>query len=261
MPMKPQLSQNDMREIVDLALFAGQLLLQHGAETARIEETVHRMGTAMGCDWMDILVSPNAIMATTISGKEFRTKIRRVVTLGVNLSIVAAVSDLSRMVETGNLTRARIRAELEAISSMRRYPRWLVAPMVGLACASFSRLFEGDWPAFATAFVAATVAAFLRQALMHRHFNTQLVVVATAFVGGLLAALAARLQMSATPVAALAASVLLLVPGVHLINAVEDLLKGHLVTGIARGISALLIISGIALGLLLAMGLLGIGGL
>ncbi len=256
--MKPQLSPNDLSEIIDVALFAGQLLLQHGAETARIEETVHRVGTALGCDWMDVLVSPNAIIATTVSGTEFRTKVRRVVTLGVNMATVAAVNDLSRAVEAGLLDREQARAELGRISHLPRYNPWLVGLMVGLACASYSRLFGGDWYAFAVSFVAASIAAWLRQALMLRHFNTQLVVVAIAFVAGLLASLGVRSGLSATPGPALTASVILLVPGVHMINAVEDLIKGHVMTGIARGAIALLIITGIALGLLLAMSLVGI---
>ncbi len=67
--------------------------------------------------------------------------------------------------------------------------------------------------------------------------------------------------MSAQPQLALAASVLLLVPGVHLINAAEDLIKGYLLVGISRGVLGLLISLGIALGLLLAMQLMGVRGL
>jgi uncharacterized membrane protein YjjP (DUF1212 family) len=256
--MKPQLSPTDMSEIIDVALFAGQLLLQYGAETARIEETVHRIGTALGCDWMDVLISPNAIIATTVSGSEFRTKVRRVVTLSVNMATVAAVNDLSRAVEAGTINREQARTELARISRLPRYNHWLVALMVGLACASYSRLFGGDWYAFGISFGAASIATMLRQLLMLRHFNTQLIVVATAFVAGLLASLAVRSGLSATPGPALSAAVILLVPGVHMINAVEDLIKGHVMTGVARGVIAALIIAGIALGLLLAMGLAGV---
>ena len=60
---------------------------------------------------------------------------------------------------------------------------------------------------------------------------------------------------------ALVSAVLLLVPGVPLINAADDLLKGHLIMGIARGVTGLIISLAIALGLLLAMRLLGVSGL
>jgi uncharacterized membrane protein YjjP (DUF1212 family) len=259
---KLPLTYEELRDIIDLALWAGQLLLQHGAETDRIEEIVHRLGTGLGCDWMDILVSPNAIVVTTVSGAEFRTKIRRVVNLGVNFGIVAEVTNLCRRVSAGELDRAAVRTELERISTMPCfYNRWLAVLMVGLSCAAFSRLFGGDWYVFGVTFVAAATAMSVRQELTHRHFNGLLIVVGTAFVATLLASSATFLRLSSQPQLALIASVLLLVPGVHLINAVEDLLKGHLVTGLVRGMLGVLVTLGIALGLVLAMNLVGITGL
>jgi uncharacterized membrane protein YjjP (DUF1212 family) len=59
MNTKPPLEHDALRDVIDLTLWTGQMLLQHGAESARIEETVHRMGTGLGADWLDILVSPN----------------------------------------------------------------------------------------------------------------------------------------------------------------------------------------------------------
>jgi uncharacterized membrane protein YjjP (DUF1212 family) len=65
-------------------------------------------------------------------------------------------------------------------------------------------------------------------------------------------------NLSNQPETALAAAVLLLVPGVPLINAAQDLIRGHLVTGITRGVTGLLISLAIALGLLLAISLTGV---
>ncbi|MCU0494182.1 MAG: threonine/serine exporter family protein, partial [Chloroflexaceae bacterium] len=185
---KPPLSHDELRDVTELALWAGQLLLQHGAEAARVEETVHRLGTGLGCDWMDILVSPNVIIVTAVSGEEFRTRVRRVANIGVNLSIVSEVSDVSRGVAEGRLNRAKVRTALRRIGKLpHRYNRWLVAFMVGLACASFSRLFGGDWAVFGVTFGAASVAQVVRQELVRRYFNTLLVVISTAFVAGVIA--------------------------------------------------------------------------
>jgi uncharacterized membrane protein YjjP (DUF1212 family) len=256
---KPPLDRETLRDVIDLALWAGQLLMQYGAETERVEETVHLLGTSLGAQWMDILVSPNAVVITTISGEEFRTKVRRVVSLGVNMNVLAEVNRLSRMVTNGELDRFGVRAELVRISSMRHhYNRWLIVLVVGLACAAFSRLFGGDAPVFGITFVAAAGAMFVRQWLLRQHFNPLLIVIVTAFVAGLIASLAPVFRLGARPELALASSVLLLVPGVHLINAFEDLLKGHMVTGIVRGITGALISVCIALGLLMAMRLMGV---
>ncbi len=248
----------EMRDIVDISLWAGQLQLQHGAGTERAENTIHHLGTGLGCDWLDAFISPNAIVITTLSGDEFRTRTRRLVRFGgVDLNIVAAVNDLAYQVEAHTADRQRIREELEEIDSMPKlYNRWLVVLLVGLACAAFSQLFGGDWGAFVLTWAAASIAMLVRQELTRRYFNHLLVVVATAFVATFIAALGVILQVGDKPEIALAACVLLLVPGVQLINSSKDLLQGHMVTGIVRGFTGALITLAIALGIGIAITLL-----
>jgi uncharacterized membrane protein YjjP (DUF1212 family) len=172
------------------------------------------------------------------------------------------INQLTRQVINGSLDRFGLRKELRRISDMpREYNRWLVVLMVGLACGAFSRLFGGDWAVFWVTTAAAAIATWVRQQLQRHHFNTLLVTIVTAFVAGLVACIAPLLNLGAQPQLALASSVLLLVPGVPLINAAEDMIKGHLVTGIVRGITGGLASLCIALGLLIAMSLMGVSGL
>jgi uncharacterized membrane protein YjjP (DUF1212 family) len=256
---KPPLNREALRDVIDLALWAGQLLLANGADTARVEETVHHFGTGLGASWMDILVSPNAVVITTSSGEEFRTKVRRVVTLGVNMAVLDEVNRLSHRVAAGEIDRFGVRHELERIGQMHHgYNPWLIAGAVGIGCGAFSQMFAGDAGAFLVTFVAAAAAMRLRQLLQRQHFNPLIIVILTAFAASAIAALGVRLELTATRVPALAASVLLLVPGVHLINGAQDMLKGHMVTGIVRGMTGALISACIAVGVLLALGLLGV---
>jgi uncharacterized membrane protein YjjP (DUF1212 family) len=256
---KPPLDYETLRDVIDLALWAGQLLLQNGAESQQVEETVHQLGTGLGCDWLDIFVSPNALVITAISNGEFRTKVRRVINIGVNLQMVVEVDALVQAVQAGELDRHELRSRLERVSRFQPvYSRWTVALMVGAACAAFSRLFGGDWTIALVTFAASTVAMLVRQELHKRHFNPFLIVVVTAFVASAIASASALLHLGNQPQYALTAAVLLLVPGVPLINAAQDLMKGYMITGIARGVTGAVIAACIALGLLLAMSLLGV---
>jgi uncharacterized membrane protein YjjP (DUF1212 family) len=259
--IKSSLEREVLADVVDLALTAGQLLMENGAESQRVEETVRLVGTGLGCDWGNVLVSHNAIIVTHASGDEFRTKIRRVGAMGVNMGLIEGISHLTHRVEEGKYDRFKVRGELERLSAMpRSYHRWVTALTVGLACAAFSRLLDGDWLVFWVTLVAATLAMVVRQELIGRKFNPLLGVITTAFVAGGLVGLINRFQFSLHLELALAASVLLLVPGVPFINAVEDLIKGHIVVGLARGMASGLTILAIALGLILAIQLTGIRG-
>jgi uncharacterized membrane protein YjjP (DUF1212 family) len=132
--------------------------------------------------------------------------------------------------------------------------------MVGTACAAFSQLFGGDAVIFGITFLATTIATLLRQQLHRRALNPFLTVFITAFVVSLIASAALLFNLGNQPQLALIAAVLLLIPGVPLINSVQDLLKGYMLTGIARGVTGGMIAACIALGLLLAMSLLKVNG-
>ncbi len=261
-PQKTPLIHQELTDVIDLALWAAQMLTQHGADNARIEETAHIIGTGLGCDWLDIVISPESIIITASSGGEFRTKARRVISVGVNFNVLDAINEISYRVRAGRMDRVTVREELTRISQMTpTYNRWLVVVMVGLACAALARLFGGDAPAMLVTLGAASVAMFVRQEITRRHFNMYLMVLVTALVAVLIASLASLLHLGATPSAALAASVLLVVPGVPLINAAEDLLNGYVLSGVARGVTGALVTLAIALSLALGIYLTGIDGL
>lgn len=256
---KPPMDRDELRDVVDLALWAGQLLLHYGADSKRVEEVVHRIGTGLGCDWMDILVSPNVIIASTVSNGDFRTKVRRVVGFGVRMDIISQTNDLRYRVDAGEIDRFELREELERISSLgHQYNRWVVVGAVGLACAAFSRLFGGDLPIFLITLLAASTAMFVRQELKKRYFNDFAIVAVTAFIASMIAGLASVFDIGEDPAIASAAAVLLLIPGVPLINSGEDMLQGHLVMGTVRSVLGVLIALCIALGMSLAIQILGV---
>lgn len=75
---------------------------------------------------------------------------------------------------------------------------------------------------------------YIRQLLAQRHLHPQINFCLTAFAATTISGLLLQLPtFSNTPTIAMAASVLLLVPGFPLINAVADMFKGHINTGLA----------------------------
>lgn len=252
----------ELADIVDLMLWSGQLLMRYGADSQRIERNVSRFAAGLGAQSIDIFVSHSAIMITTSTEEGFRTRIRSVKKHGVNMTIISAISKLSWRVLREGLDRSEVRKELERISGIRsHYPRWLVVATVGLACASFSRLFYGDWQVFGVTFIAASIGMFIRQELTKREYNLYLVIATVSFSASLIAGLAAVFNLSPEPTIALAASVLLLVPGVPMINSVKDLVDNFTMVGLTRAIIAAFSTLSIALGLIVAMKFLGISNL
>jgi len=67
-------------------------------------------------------------------------------------------------------------------------------------------------------------------------------------------------EIGEDPKIAMAASVLLLVPGFPLINAVSDMLKGYINMGIARWVFATLLAISVSIGIVAALTVMGISG-
>ncbi|HEJ2473730.1 TPA: threonine/serine exporter family protein, partial [Vibrio cholerae] len=98
------------------------------------------------------------------------------------------------------------------------------------------------------------------QEIGHRQFNPLINFAATAFVTSVISAQAVIYQLGNKPTIVMASSVLMLVPGFPLINAVADMLKGYINMGIARFVMASLLTLATALGIVAAMSITGIWG-
>lgn len=242
-------------EPIDIAPLCAETalkLLQHGAESALVESLARRAGLAVGAERVEIALMANAVtVAVRIRGRS-KTTVRRNEDRGINMHVVMEVQRLVLEAEAGGMAPATYRARLATIEPVH-HARWAVALMVGLSCACFARLNHADWSSFALVTVASTLAMAARQRLALLHFSPLVVFAATAFVATSITAIGVIYDFGATPKAAMAASVLLLVPGYPLINAVSDMVKGYINTGLSRGMFALLLSGATCVGILAAM--------
>ncbi len=245
-------TEPEQREITRLCIQTGLLLLQHGAESALVENLTRRLGLVLGVRSVEVALMANAITVTTLSNDHCITTVRRNEDRGINMHIVTEAQRAVLAVEAGELDLKGFRARLEAIKP-DRYPRWLVALLIGLSCACFARLAGVDWVGCGLTFVASTVAMAVRQQIAARHFNPLVTFFVTAFVATSIAGQGLLHQIGTTPRLAMASCVLLLVPGFPMINAVSDMVKGYLNTGLSRGMMATLLGSATSTGIMLAI--------
>ncbi len=255
-----ELSQPDeQRAISRVCVKAGQILLQHGAESALVVDLTRRLGIALGVDSVELSLSASSMILTTLRNDHCITTARRCPDRGINMRMVTEVQRLCITVEHGILDRRGVMEKLDTLTP-KRYNRWLVLVMIGLSCAAFSRIAGGDALVMALTFCASCCGMLVRQELAHRHFNPMLSFGLTAFVTTSVAALGVRFNVGNEPFLVMASSVLMLVPGVPLINAVSDMLKGFVNMGIARWTMASLLTLSTCLGIVLAMNLFDVWG-
>ena len=242
---------------VELALWMGQLLMDNGAETERVDHAVRSCAAQLGGELDGVVVTYNALLVTRRAEERTQTRVRKVQPKAVNMTLIAHLHQLSQRIARGDVGPEQAAAALERVEkASRHYSPTLTAVATGVACAAFSRLFQGDWEAFAITLVATTSAMWVRHHYGKLRPNRLVFAALSACVAGAITGLLhTHLKLSQTPGAAFVACGLMLVPGVPAINAVQDLIKGRLDVGIARAVEAALVVLAATLGLLLGLSL------
>ncbi len=235
----------------------GLLMLSGGASAYRVDEAMRRAGSLIGADRVEAYVTPTGIILSVHSGLMDHTQIARIRTIGVNMQRVYDAELLLREMH-GALTVAALVAGMDRIeASPPSYPVWMVALGCGLGCGAFAVLRNGGPLEFAAAFCAAVLTQVLRVRLIKARLQPPPVTVICATVASSFALWFARAVGAPQPRIAIIASVLLLVPGVPLVTSLIDLLLGHLVAGVARGVYAVLLLIGIGIGVVVSVSLFG----
>lgn len=228
------------------------VMLAGGAQTLRVERNARRIGMAYGMA-VELAMFSRHIMLTVSDGGESCTAVRSLPAGGPNFTRVQALNALGWRMVNEHLPLEEAWQEMEHILALPSVPPVRLCLLVACANAAFCRLFEGDAVAMLLVFVATLIGFSVRQLLSRVGMNPKVVYLCAAFCASLTASCGVVWQLGTTPQTALGVSVLFLIPGIPLINAVQDILDGHVLMGIVRAVQAGMLIAAIALGLSLTM--------
>ncbi len=120
----------------------------------------------------------------------------------------------------------------------------------GFACGGFCIQFGCDWIAFFYASLAAALGMRLKGVLAEKGINVYMAIAASAFVSTMIAWATTFLPAwTDTPLHPLMACALFIVPGVPLINFVDDMLDNYISVGLTRAINTFLMLVAMSFGI------------
>jgi uncharacterized membrane protein YjjP (DUF1212 family) len=249
----------DLERIAMTALDAGRQLMESGARSRVIRDGAAMVARGLGADHVHVRAGYASIGMTVGSGTTTITRMMGVGRHGVNQHLDRRLRAFCSKVEQQGMAVDTAITELESLArDTHRHPWPLVALAVGLACAAFARLLGCDWLAVGAVLGASTIAQAGRHVMARLALSPILVTALTAGIAAFLAGATARGLGSGSMDGAMLASILLLVPGVPLLNAQIDIMEGYPTLGAARAVSAVLILVFITVGLWGAQGGLGL---
>lgn len=243
----------DIQSITDFLLDYAINLMAAGAYTARVVKNVRRIGEAYGYT-VDIILFQKNMTMTVACPEDYsirRTYVRKQSRfIHVNFRMISDLSALSWKAYDVNISFKGLEKEYNEILA-KPHENWkLLLILTSLATAAFCRLFGGDIGSVLIVFVAAAAGFSLRKLLTFIKVDPRVALMFAAGASSLTAYLGSALtSLTATADIALATSVLYLVPGVHFINSVIDILDGHILIGISRAVNTFILIMCIAFGM------------
>ena len=236
--------------VLDVAMEAGHILLQNGAEISRVEETMDRICRHYGVDTGNFFVLSNGIFTTggKARGGSY-ARVRHIPVTGARLDKVVEVNQLSREISQGRYEDIEAVAEkLKEINAMPdKKKRWQILAS-GVGSGFFCVLAGGALPDCAAAFIAGIVLYVYLVFVGKPHLNK---IVRNIFGGMLvvLLCLGCYLMGLGNDIShMISGAIMPLVPGVAFTNGIRDIADGDYISGAVRMLDAILVFVSIAIG-------------
>lgn len=238
----------DINKLLHLSTYAGKIMLQSGAEIYRVEETICRICESYEIDEASSFVTPTGIMVSICYNNQTYSFINRVTVRGVDLHKIERVNDLSRRISSFKPSFDLIEDELKEINNTPRYSYKLTLLASALAAGCFSYLFGGNLYDSLAAFLIGILIKvfaieFSKMALNEFFINTICAGTAAVF-----AILFLNLGFVTNIDNTIIGSIMLLVPGLAITNAIRDIIAGDYLAGIIKTSEAFLVAIAIAVG-------------
>ena len=250
----------DTQLLMKTALLAGEIMLSSGAETYRVENTMYLMlNTADKIELAEVVVIMTGITATLkVEDEKSISAVKRINNRSTNMNCILEVNSISRAYCSQEITLDEAYGMLKGIKR-RVYTQLENRLSVVGICVGFAIFFGGEISdIFSTLLVGIfltcciSVGEKLRfQSFLQDVFNS----FGIAFASIVIYAIFNKVNLHVVMIS----SIMPLVPGVAITNAVRDSLQGDYISGCARILEAFLKAGAVAIGI--ALGILSIGSL
>lgn len=241
--------------LLETCVLAGQVMLENGAEMYRVEDTMNRIADNYGNEEGISFVTQTIVLMGLESTKNIQMK--RISERTINLSKVSVVNDLSWQFSAKKINLNELNRALKKVNQMHQ-PKIIVKKIIwaSVLSACLMILLGGEWRDFLATLVVGGggycaymfSVNYLKLKYVDEFFAS--------FVIGIIAFMFSQSSYQFSLDNMIIGSIMPLVPGVALTNTVRDLQEGHMLSGISRGVEALVVAMMIGAGIAVAFNIM-----
>lgn len=238
----------NINKLLKVSKLAGKILLESGAETYRVEETIVIICNSFGAEDAQSFVTPTGIMISIIYNNEVSTIVQRITSRGVDLNKIDQINSLSRKIQRESINIDDFYDELIKISNGDRYSPFVTLISSSIAAGCFAMMFGGNFKDFTSALLIGAVIKIIAVICQKLSINDFFI---NSLCGGIVAFLTIilmKLNICSNIDKTIIGSIMLLVPGLTITNAIRDTIAGDVLSGLTKTAEAVFVAVSIAVG-------------
>lgn len=232
------------KNILNLAVIAGQIMLENGAETYRVEDTMTRILEHFYPKISESFVTTTGLFVSIGSD----TVVKRIRIRTIHLKKIALVNDLSRKIVSDEISTQEAFNKLREINLLKPYPVYVKTIMSGITCFCFSYLFGGTLMDCVNSLMIGIILNLITWILISKNVSNFLVTIIGGIIISFFAIVFLNLGIGNNIDKIIIGSIMPLVPGVGLTNSIRDILEGDFLSGSGRIFDAMIIGVAVATG-------------
>lgn len=245
--------------LLETTLLAGKIMIENGADMARVDDTLKRIAQNSEITTPEIFETTTGIMMS-IPGHN--AQVKAIARRQIDLERIAMVNEISRAYQAKQVDLTQMHEYLKNLDKSAPDFKliWLILG-AGTVGATLEIMYGGSWSDLLPTFLISALGYYVFYAINTRFkvkFASEFL---AALVIGLCALFAVKFRLGQDYGMIIIGSVMPLVPGVPLTNAVRDLLAGHILSGSARVVEALLTAVALGMGIACVLRFWKLGGL
>lgn len=238
-------------KVIQLSMKTGSLLLESGAETYRVEDTIVRICNTYGMSDTSCFCTQTGIMVSSICEGTTYAQVARIQSRSTNLDRIGKLNQLSR--DANIITLETFETRLQGILETKTYSLWVNILFAAICTFGFTLINQGSIQDAIAGFTLGGLVRFCTLFLEKKGLNSFFTTSGCAFIITMSAVILENYNLITNRNTVIVGAIMLLVPGLSITNALRDSIAGDLVSGTARAVEALLIAVAVALGSGIAM--------
>lgn len=226
----------------------GQLLLKHGAEIYRVEESLKRMCEGFGFQDIEVFAIPSyfTLSLTLHDGTPYQSS-RRSRSNRTHLDHLYELNCLVRQISNQELTLDEIKTIIHKIESEKLNYRLILIGYV-VSAAMYCAFFGGHLTEMLVSALIGLILYYFIYLLERLDVNVIVRTILSSMVLASIAIIAQKTQFITNQQSVITGTLMLLVPGIAITNSLRDIIGGDFVSGLSRMIEAILLAASIAIG-------------